>query len=122
VQACRLSMLPSLVRLSSAREEGADFVSADGHVVASLRRRSQGQMALIGVRRGSGGSGESGGTVQMSAPLESGVARVEYGGRTGKCATEEGVACTRLFLRSAHNRGHATVLIRNGYMVGRFNV
>ena len=85
-------------------------------------------MALMGVRRsgGGGGGGDDSGAVQMSAPLEGspsyGSARVEYRGETGRCATAEGIACTRLFLRSAHNRGLATVLVRNGYMVGRFRV
>jgi len=109
-------MLPSFAHLSSRVEsvEGADFVTDGGLVVASLRFRPRGQMALVGVRRGV--------MMQMSAPLEGshGAARVEYGGLTGMCVTHAGVACARLFLRSAHNRSHTTVLVRNGYMVGRF--
>jgi len=114
-------MFPSFARLSLSIEsvpessEGADFVTEDGHVLVSLRRRPEGRMALVGVWRY--------GVVQMSVPLGGsyGNARVEYGGQTGLCTTPEGISCTRLFLRSAHNRGHATVLIRNGYMIGQFS-
>ena len=109
-------MFPSFAHLSVHIEscEGVDFVTEDGHVLVSLRRRPEGHMALTGVWRE--------GVVQMSVPCEScyGNARVEYGGKTGLCTTPEGISCTRLFLRSAHNRGHATVLIRNGYMIGQF--
>ena len=111
-------MLPSFAHLSvcskPADERFVDFVTTNGHVVVSLHCRSQGQMALVGVR--------GGGILQMSAPLEdfAGLARVEYEGQTGVCTAPKGAVYTRLFLRSAHNRGLTRVLVRGGYMIGRF--
>ena len=111
-----MTSLPSLAHLSQSHEASVDFMNEDGHIVASLRRRANGHMALLGVRKE--------GFVQMSAPLEGSycVARVEYGGQEGVCPTPRGLLYTRLFLRSAHNRGHATVLVRNGYMIGRIHM
>jgi hypothetical protein len=93
----------------------AEFTTDDGDVIVSLLQRMAGHMALVGVR--------TGGVLQMSVPVSDsiGPARVEYGNKTGRCYTSIGKESTRMFLRSANNRGLKEVLVVDDYMIGRFD-